>query len=150
MWQTPIYDRTQDDVKYAKNNQSIYDTELKGALDYRTLNRIESNIEYLSNRLNLYSYDNVTNIKTDWVINEYLYHTDISRILANLTIIREVYYILQGTPTTPVIDLNTPLYYNDINSIERITRDIKYLLDRMPFMFRQSGTFYSGESEGLI
>lgn len=146
MWVQPIYDRTSADVQYAKDNQSRVNAELKGALDYRTLNRIEGNIEYLSNILNRYNYINTTTNKTNWTINEYFYYSEMARILVNLTNMRNAFYVKPTTPSVPNIDLNTPLIYNDINSIERILNDINELTQYMENNFVYSGVANSGQT----
>ena len=58
-WTEPIYDRTQEDVDYAKNriayfkaNGGITDgINLKGCLNYTDVNRIEDNTDYLADLL---------------------------------------------------------------------------------------------------
>lgn len=53
---TPITDRTQADVDYARAHPDS-PTVNKGALNHQDLNRIESNCEYLASQLNHYGYN---------------------------------------------------------------------------------------------
>lgn len=50
MWRTPIFDRTLDDANYARQHPEAVE-DLKGALNYSDLNRIEENFKYVAQRL---------------------------------------------------------------------------------------------------
>ena len=69
-----------------------------------------------------------------------------ARILVNLTNMRNAFYVKPTTPSVPNIDLNTPLIYNDINSIERILNDINELTQYMENNFVYSGVANSGQT----
>lgn len=50
MWRTPIFDRTLDDATYARQHPEAVE-DLKGALNYSDLNRIEENFKHVAQRL---------------------------------------------------------------------------------------------------
>ena len=62
VWINPVYDRTQEDVEYAKQKiaewiaadtmeNSLVVHDLKGCLNVSDLNRIEGNIKYLAEQI---------------------------------------------------------------------------------------------------
>ena len=123
-----IYDRTILDVQRVKDlkskiNQSgwgsLTDNEktewingMKGALNYSDLNRIESNLQSISNQCN-FGFTQ----KTDWRIGDFPIITDYFRIRENTNIVRISPFGWKCTSNTPVMPINN---YGKINSIEKI------------------------------
>lgn len=126
-WITPITDRTQADVNLVLeydsigyNNltpeqKSVWNAGMKGALNASDLNRIENNIKFLANSLELYNL----NIKTNWQMSDVPRNNDFNRILSNLNAVkdkaRERFSI--DLPETPSLPLNG---FEKINDIENI------------------------------
>lgn len=142
-----IFDRTASDVEYARNNPSAEEW-LKGCYNYIDLNRVEEWCKYLSDLLNSYGYVNLINEKTDWNVNDIQTVEQMARYLNNVKILMETFILKKDTPKLP--DTINKLTYSQANDIEKILYDINELIDKMEAIFRYSGTFYSGESEGLI
>ena len=143
---TPIYDRTTANVTSAKTNQAS-STNLKGALNISDLNRIELNIEYLQQQLLLRGYHvDLEGNKTNWLMVDYIYLTDIDRIRQNVINLVASYYDYLATPT--IVLGNDKLLVGDINDLEKVIFDINQILERMVAYFRYCGTFYS--AQGVI
>ena len=142
-----IFDRTANDVEYARNNPSAEEW-LKGCYNYIDLNRVEEWCKYLSDLLNSYGYVNLIDEKTDWNVNDIQTIEQMERYLKNVKILMETFILKNDTPKLP--DTINKLTYSQANDIEKILYDINELIDKMEAIFRYSGTFYSGESEGLI
>lgn len=125
-WITPIYNRTESDVAYAKllidkikntgydslsvTEKSDWDSGLKGCRNASDLNRIENNCEYLGNELDL-----ELDVKTDWDYDVTPLEQDIQRICDNVSAIKEA----SGIETNPVPELPINNIYK-LNTIEEI------------------------------
>ena len=149
-WVEPIFDRTQEDVNFAKeqigkwiadnligNPPETY--ELKGCLNLSDLNRIEGNIQYISDRLGELQYPVGASCK-NWVISDLPTERDLRRILSNVRLIISSYYQQTGVANIPM----NMSGYSDINAIEENLYKIKELIDSMIKGFQKSGGFQSG------
>ena len=81
-WISPIHDRKQSDVDYAKARiQAGYnDTELKGCFNVTDINRIENNVRYIADRLNVLKYTNTIETKS-WDMYGLPNVTEINRLI---------------------------------------------------------------------
>ena len=149
-WTEPIYDRTQEDVDFAKNriayfkaNGGITDgINLKGCLNYTDVNRIEDNTDYLADLLiSLYYFNKISRNGSSWNMSSILDTTNISRIINNVSILQSAYYTSFGSPDLPT----TLTHYEDVNSVEKCLYLLKEMIDDMVSSFRECGTFYCGE-----
>lgn len=142
-WITPVYDRTQADVEYAKSQISQHknDVELKGCLNVSDILRIENNTQFLSDKLcELYYFQNPLNIHS-WTIEGIPTHSHIDRIIHNVNMMWEGYYVPTGSDELPY----TMLHYEDINAIEKNQMLIKNKIEEMTGYFRECNTFECGE-----
>lgn len=149
-WQTPIFDRTDEDVlkvqtydligyKYLTNEQkSEWDNGLKGALNYKDLNRIEGNIEYLEDVYGAEGLD----IKTNWIYTDIPKTSDFQRILNNIEALSELYEVFDTTPNIPNIPINT---YQKINDIEKILYDMYWIFENKSLAFARDDKIYGAE-----
>lgn len=146
-WSTPIFDRTQADVDFAiskiaewKNSgyTSVY--ELKGCLNISDINRIETNIQYLSEQLTDLYYPSYITSKT-WGLSGLPDINDVVRIIANVKKIISSFYQSSNAPELP----DTMLTYEQVNNIEENLYLIKDILNDMILSFRECGTFNCGE-----
>ena len=149
-WTEPIYDRTQEDVDYAKKriayfkaNGGVSDgVNLKGCLNYTDVNRIEDNTDYLADLLiSLYYFNTISRNSSSWVIKSILDTTNVSRIINNVAILQSAYYTPIGSPDLPT----TLTHYEQVNSVEKCLYLLKEMIDDMVSSFRECGTFYCGE-----
>ena len=141
-WTTPVYDRTQADVDYAKYQlaQKINNIEYKGCFNATDMSRIENNIQYLSDILiSLYYFNSLTT--RTWGKNGLPYQSYIDNIINNISILWEKW----GKPPDAEDLPNTLLTYEQVNNIEKNIFLLKEMLDDMASSFRECGTFECGE-----
>lgn len=115
----------------------VYD--LKGCLNVLDINRIESNIKYISEKLLELSYPN-TIISREWDKDNLPTEIELQRIIHNVRELIATFYQPKDAPTLP----NTMLVYDDVNALERNIDLIKYLLDCMVNSFKKVGATKSG------
>lgn len=149
-WQTPIFDRTEQDVlkvitydnigyKYLTTEQkSEWDNGLKGALNYTDLNRIEGNVSHL---FNIFGVSNII-AKTDWTYTDIATLSDFQRIVDNIDSLRELFNVFDTTPITPSVPINT---YKKVNDIEKILHDMYYIYENGSLAFARNDPIYKAE-----
>lgn len=145
-WIAPIYDRKQSDVDYAKvqlkhfkENGGVTDgVDLKGCFNYNDMNRIENNTQYLHDVLNeLYYFSNMTIIQ-GWDMGGVPdMGTHISRVINNVSKLRNACYEPENAPTLP----ETLTHYNHVNNVEKYLLALKEMIEDMVDCFRECGTF---------
>lgn len=145
-WNDPVFDRTQQDVDFARSkikewissdSPEVY--ELKGCLNVSDLNRIEGNLEYISNTLNNFGYPTTIQCK-DWNLSKIPTVSDAERIFDNIRNIHFAFFIPNDAPELP----NAMLNFEEINSIEENLYLLYILIHVMRDSFKKSGTFVSG------
>ena len=146
-WIEPIFDRTQNDVESAMRQIALWKangvdkpSELKGCLNMGDLNRIEKDIQFLSDNLSALYYFSKVNTKT-WQRSTLPTVSEINRILNNIKILISSFYQSEDAPDLPT----TVLSYEHLNSIEENLHLLKEMLDNMIGSFRECGTLYCGE-----
>lgn len=149
-----IYDRTIEDVTQAleirKNyvqkglpiEQSQIDILERGTLTINTINRIENKIQELQNKFNeIYYFCGDVSIK-NWQYSQiFYYETEFARILHNIELLMQAFYVKDDTPQIPEIDV----YFQNINDMEKILYDLETVYNDMQLLFRECGTFECGE-----
>lgn len=149
-----IYDRTIEDVTQAleirKNyvqkglplEQSQIDILERGTLTINTINRIENKIQELQNKFNeIYYFCGDVSIK-NWQRSQiFYYETEFTRILHNIELLMQAFYVKNDTPQIPEIDV----YFQNINDMEKILYDLETVYNDMQSLFRECGTFECGE-----
>lgn len=149
-----IYDRTIEDVTQAleirKNyvqkglplEQSQIDILERGTLTINTINRIENKIQELHNKFNeIYYFCGDVSIK-NWQYSQiFYYETEFARILHNIELLMQAFYVKNDTPQIPEIDV----YFQNINDMEKILYDLETVYNDMQLLFRECGTFECGE-----
>ena len=140
MFETPVVNRTANDVKQVENRIN----NPKGALSHTMLNRIEKNSQYLAALLNSYNYNVEIEVKTDWVREDYFRPSDLDRIKRNVTALKDAYYSL---PTTPSLATGKKtINYVDANNLEQIEKDLNDLIGYMENNFIYCGVANCGQS----
>lgn len=142
-------DRTQEDVNRVRYLTDVilagtnteeeweeFTLDLRGALNYSDLNRIERNLGILSSILRISMVD----MERD-IIPRVPYFKN---LLINVRRIRESAYRFSNTPLVPDMPLNT---YQKINDIERILRDAYAAKVRNDQRFLYCGTELYGDNE---
>jgi hypothetical protein len=150
-----ITDRTQLDVDRraelkAKGWQAMtaeekaeWQTSLKGGYNYTDMNRVESAVEYVANKLTLAGYVVIPVIKKNWIATDKPTTDDIKRYMKNVADIREALATFSTTPEAPTIEQR--LTYQMANDIEQILLDVDDLITKMVNAYFFSGDLYSGE-----
>ena len=149
-WIHPVTDRSQSDVirllellekgwdDFTTDERTEWTTGMKGALNRSDMQRIQNNIQLLSDVLEL-----------GLVIKEVPDHpneTFLSSIITNTEIIRNAYVIHTDTPETPSMPVNT---YQKLNDIEKILEDVHGILLNN-FHYYCGTEVYAGDETGMI
>ena len=150
LWQQTVTDRSQNDVNRVlelleKGCQNFSDSEksewiggLKGALNTSDLERIQNNIQLLSDVLEIgLTVSAVPELPTTSFFDE---------ILQNVAAIREAYMAYTTTPANPTHPLNT---YSKWNDIEQILTDV-YTILLNNFCYYCGSEIYAGDETGLL
>lgn len=150
-----ITDRTQTDVdKYAElkakylqgmtaEERTEWETFLKGAYNYTDMNRVESAVEYVANRLTEAGYVVTPIIKKNWSKTDKPTLTDLKRYMKNISDIRSALATFETTPEAPTTEKR--LSYQAANAMEQILIDVDDLVSKMMSAYFYSGDLYSGE-----
>lgn len=149
-WQTPIYDRTQSDVDrvlelreidfddMTADQQAEWLGDMKGALNRSDLERIENNIQIISDKLKLNLDTYAGNVP------EAITVTYFAKLVANVEAVRNG-YLITSTPKTPKVPINS---YKKVNSIEQIINDVYTIYDAV-CIYAGDG-YCAGDSINLI
>ena len=142
-WISPIYDRTQADIDYAKSQLNLKNNiyELKGCFNLTDLHRIEDNTRYLADTLNEMYYFNTVITNNSAVISNVPQTKGVNRIINNVAILWDKYYKPTGAVNLP----SSMLHYEHINSIEKNLYLLKKHIDDMVGYFKECNTFECGE-----
>lgn len=150
LWQQAVTDRAQSDVDRVlelleKGWQNFTDDEktewsdgMKGAINTSDLERVQNNIQLLSDVLEL---DLIVP-----AVPELPNCTFYSSVVNNTESIRNAYCIHAMTPETPEVPLNT---YSKWNDIERILSDVYEILLNN-FYYYCGSEIYAGDDTGLL
>ena len=151
LWIEPVIDRTQEDVEEAQRiltagwdaldetDRQKWNAGLKGALNRSDLERIESDIQVLSEKLYL-------GLKKNEISSDFPAESYFSRLKENVDKIREMKIVHSDTPNVPELPFNT---YEKINDIERILLDAYEIL-RLNFHHYAGEEIYAGDTIGLL
>lgn len=148
-----IFDRTQNDVDTAiilrrekvQTFQELTESEIaileRGTITYNTLNRIENKQEELKNLFNDMGYWNTPIINKLWGENDIFNIDEFQRIIDNTNMLRQAFFVYKDTPNTPPISY----HWQDINALEKILYDLDVMINDVKSLYRECGTFESGE-----
>lgn len=165
-----IYDRTQADVDYAKQNPDSKEF-LKGALNYTDLDRIEQNYINLANKLELigknvtinpvksyiatlyqelldnYStYADIPDVTYEELLNEDKWKMTDLIFLDYINQIRDnVKAFKEALNIKDTIEYTNSLNYKQLNILEKILYEVYIYIEESMKTFEYSGTFYCGE-----
>jgi len=132
-WINPIYDRSYQDILNL-NPKAYYN-----AADF---NRIEGNCEILSNLLGV-----SIQVKTNWNMVDYPTHSEVKRIVDNVSLLRNAYYVYTNCPQNPQMPVNN---INKANALERILYDLYTIYDLNKDNYYYCGEISAGEDIGVI
>ena len=152
---TLIFDRTLVDVQYAQQLNTLnlsgmsteqlaeYLSSLKGAYNAGDLNRVESAVNYLVERLKIAgNYLNLS-IKTSWTTYEYVTLSEAERYLYNIDTIKSCFISPDDMPDVPA-ELDN-LDFQEANDIEKILYMVDTIITNISQAWLYSGDIFSGE-----
>ena len=113
----------------------------KGTMTIKTLNRIEEKQDMLKLLINDMGYWNTPISNKVWVETDIFTDADFRRIVNNLKMLREAFFVYSNTPKTP----NETYHFETINSIEKILNDLDIMINDVKSHYRNCGTFNCGE-----
>lgn len=151
-----ITDRTEEDVvraqelirdgfsNWTEEEVTEFLNGLKGAYNASDLNRVESAVNYVKDRLAIIGYDALDFIiKNTWSKNEFLESEDAERYLGMVKKLREQFAM---PPETPAVPENMENFtFEEANNIERILEIIDEYITKIEKQFFYSGDLYGGE-----
>lgn len=115
----------------------------KGAYNYTDLNRVESAVEYLAEKLNGIGYPVEILPVRSWRVNEAPTLADMTRYLENIRRIRAAFFTMDTTPPPPSSMIG--LTHSGANTIEQILSDVEVLMGNMVSAFTYCGEVFGGE-----
>lgn len=150
-----ITDRTQLDVdrvnmlaqkgweNMTPEEQSEWSNGLKGAYNCTDLNRVQTAVRYLRDRLAAVGYFVELSDAKTWTVQDVPTQAEMAEYLADVRAIRGVLTLFDTTP--PVPDTMVGLTYIKANHIEQILLDVDRLLSNVIANFVYSGEIFGGE-----
>ncbi len=150
-----VTDRTYGDVERANylNDKGItgmspaelqeWLSGLKGCYNASDLNRVESAVQYLLDRLDKVGIFLELEIKNTWQTTDWPTAKNMERYLYNLRSVRSALTLPMGTPNVPATVNN--LDYEKANDIEKLLEIVDILISNIEQAFLFSGEIYSGE-----
>lgn len=151
-----IFDRTSQDVErwkalHNKGWAAMSDAErsewlspMKGAYGVSDMNRVETAVKALSERLKALGYLHPTlTVKTDWAASDVPGIPDFDRYYENVDILRRSVPLPGSTPGTPTTAVR--LNHQLANDVERILADIDIATRAIQNSWHYAGDIYSGE-----
>lgn len=118
--------------------------EMKGRYSYTDMNRVESAVQDVSERLYAEGYlATPLTTKTNWNLWSVPTLADMTRYLGNIAAIRNAVTVYPTTPKAPSV--NQGFDFNVANDIEKILVDVGYILDTLPNSRYYAGELYAGE-----
>ena len=152
---TLITDRTEEDIQYAQQLNTLnlasmssaqlteYLAGLKGTYNAVDLNRVETAVEYLVEKLKNFEIFLTVDTKTSWNPIEWMTPSEATRYLDNISTLRSCFAIPSDMPEVPYdLENLTIIEANNIEKILVMVNDIMLGIARAWFY---SGDIYSGE-----
>lgn len=148
-----IYNRTQQDAENAikirsekvQKFQELSAEDIKvlerGMITLNTLNRIEDKQDELRTILNNMGYWDTPVVSKNWDNTQIFDEAEFERILKNLDILRNAFYVYSDTPKTPKVSYK----FDDINAIEKILYDLEEMTNYVKNNYRECGDFECGQ-----
>lgn len=116
---------------------------LKGSYNYLDMNRVESFVRYLTDRLNANGYLFHPITKSDWQVSDLPTKADIDRYFGNVARIRELLAVYETTPLAPTT--SKKFDYHDANNLEQILVDVEDLIVKIEQSWFYSNDVFCGE-----
>ena len=150
-----ITDRTEADVErwkklHEKGWKNLTEDEraewvcsMKGSYNHTDMNRVESAVKHLSERLTADGYIFHPEVKTSWVVRDKPLRADMERYFRNVKTLRGLLSVYDTTPDAP--STAKKLNYQMANDLEKIIVDVNDLTDKMEQAWLYSDDIFMGE-----
>ncbi len=148
-----IFDRTANDVESARqiisqkvqkfielSSEEVEKLE-RGCVTINTLNRIENAEKELGELLYAMRYCVFNLSNREWTYEDIFDDNNLSRIVENLTLIKNAFFVYSDTTTTP----SKRYHYENFNAIEKNIVEILSIIDDVKSKYMQCGEFQCGE-----
>lgn len=123
-WITPVTDRTSA-VQYTQDD----------------LNRVGTDVQYLSDLLATYGYTVSVTAKINWAVGDIPRAAQLSTYLANLNALKTAYYSSATLPSSM-----SKINFTDANNIETMLANIEAKINRMLLSWYYCGEIGCGET----
>lgn len=150
-----ITDRTRSDVDRAidlsakgladmtAEELAEFEAGLKGAYNATDLNRVESAVQYLTERLTIAGVYRTLSTKNTWARQDYPVSTEMVRYLENIRALRSSFTLPADAPTVPE-DMHR-FTYQEANNIEKLLLIIDAIITNIALVWFYSGELHAGE-----
>lgn len=150
-----ITDRTQRDVErwrllHSKGFDALtaeekaeWQTAMKGAYNYEDMNRVESAVAFVANRLSELGYFVFPEVKATWNVTDHPTKADMDRYFGNIALLRAALPLYQTTPKAPTT--SKKMDYLVANDIEKILSDIDRQIATINQSWYYAGDVFTGE-----
>ena len=150
-----ITDRTERDVErwrllhskgYAaltEAEKAEWDAGMKGAYNYEDMNRVESAVIFIANRLSEAGYPIAPEVKPSWSVRDHPTKADMDRYFGNISLLRSILPLYPTTPKAPTT--SKKMDYLVANDIEKILSDIDRQISAINQSWYYAGDVYTGE-----
>lgn len=116
---------------------------MKGSYNYTDMNRVESAVKHLSERLTANGYIFHPEVKTTWIVRDKPLQADMERYFQNVQTIRELLSVYSTTPQAPTV--SKKFDYRMANDLEKILVDVNDLTNKMEQTWLYSDDIFIGE-----
>lgn len=153
---TLITDRTERDVERWRLLQSKglsgmtaeekaeWQAGMKGAYNYEDMNRVESAVIFIANRLSSeLGYSIVPEVKPSWSVMDHPTKAEMERYFSNIALLRSLLPLYPTTPAAPTT--NKRMDYLVANDIEQILSDIDRQISAINQSWFYAGDVFTGE-----
>lgn len=150
-----ITDRTARDVErwrllhskgYAAltaEEKSEWDAGMKGAYNYEDMNRVESAVVFIANRLKETGHFVDPVVHPEWHLGDYPTKEDMTRYFGNIALLRDLLPLYPTTPKAPTT--GKKMDYLVANDIEKILSDIDRQISAINQSWYYAGDIFTGE-----
>ena len=150
-----ITDRTAQDVErwrllhskgwdaLTEAEKAEWNTALKGAYNYEDMNRVESAVGFIANRLGEAGYHAVPIVHPEWRVGDHPTKEDMTRYFNNIALLRSKLPLYATTPAAPTTQ--TRLTYLMANAIEQILMDLDRQISAINQSWYYAGDVFTGE-----
>jgi hypothetical protein len=117
---------------------------MKGAYNYEDMNRVESAVIFIANRLSTeLGYSVAPDVKPTWSVTDHPTKAEMERYFSNIALLRSLLPLYPTTPAAPTT--NKRMDYMVANDIEQILSDIDRQISAINQSWYYTGDVFTGE-----